>query len=324
MSASALTRIQGGLETTFLTAVAANRILYVRKAELPTEDRGKEYIEQSRQSYNAFYEGAETHVIGGWKAELDFSFDDMHWWYNMMLGAITPGGVGPYTWTKNSEATSDDLKAMTLEAADNVAAVEMPGTLVTDWEIDGKDGEGPNIVTAKLGFLGQKVDSTTMTGALSHRDLRGTYMMFKDTAFYIDDTAGGIGTTQVAAALMAFNIKCNNNIVPIHPGNNNGLMMARERGTRYVEWSAELLLNATTLTEFTDHYKDNDMRFVQFKNSGGGANDDWIFNIATKLHMFPFKRNEAVRRVVLAGRSIYDATLGYAWSSTITNDEASI
>jgi len=325
MSNAALTVVQAGIESTRFTAVAADRVILPKEGIFPNEERFKADITQARGTFNQYYESAETHVAANWQMDQDIAYDTLHWWSQLaMEGNVSPTGVGPYTWAYDSEATADALETATFEFADSVTAFEMNGSAVTEWELSGSDGDGgPGICQATYSLIGQKLTVASITGALTAPDLRAGYMPFKNSTLYLDDTAGGIGGTEVAGAVLSWSIKCNNNIVPIWPGNNSGEMSAYRRGDRHVEFVVELLLDATTLTEFTGHFKANDMRFARL-NVPGTGNDDFTFDIAGKWSTHEFTRSGPVRKLALMTRSLYDPTLAYAWKSTVINDESGL
>lgn len=320
MSNVAETYFQAAIESTAGTGLAATRKLYP-KADIPVEERLTEYIQQSRQSYIANHEAVETHVIANWKTEEVMNFEETIW-YGLLAwkGGVTASGVGPYTWTYNGAATSDDLDTATIEAADNVAAVEMNYGMIKSWEITGADGNGPKPVMFKADWLGSKVVDTTMTAAISDRDIKGSYMLFKNTQVYLDATAGGIGTTEISNALMSFSLKCDNKIQPDYPGGNSGIFTGHSRDRRFVEITIELLLDATTYTQFTSIYKNGTARFLQLKNTGA-SNDLWTFNAhVRRWHKAEWKQSGPSRRIVLMAQSVEDPTLGYDWQTVFTND----
>ena len=327
MSAIAETYWQGGIESTRGTPVAATRKLYAR-APIPKEERPKEYVNQARQSYVSSYDVVETHrhvpdIVFDFPA---FSFDDAPWWYLLAAkGGVTPTGAGPYTWTFDGMATSDDLDSASLEVADGVGAFRIPFAMCKSWELSGKLGSGPSPLGAKFNLMGQKLEhGHTMTPALSDRDLVGSYMAMKNSQIYIDTAAGSIGSGEIAASLEEISIKADNKLQARFTGSASGGDYSYvNREERFVEFSAILRMNATTYGYFNSVFQANALRYLQFKNTGAG-NDLLTFNIATKLETFEFPEDGPTRRVAIMGRSLYDATLGYDWRLTVQNDIASV
>lgn len=324
MSATAETVYQMGIESTPGTAVAATRKIY-SVAEMPVEIDATEQVMQSRDNYIANYDTLQTHREVGWKNEEVLNFKEFAWWAEFLAkGGVSPTGTDPYTRVYNGASSSDDLKTGTLECADNIATWEVPYLINKDWEISGADGNGPKPVMLKMNWIGTKKVSTTLTGALSDRDLSGSYALFKNTALYLDDTAGNLGNTEVASALMGFNVKCDNKVQVNYPGNTGGIYASHNRDNRYLEITLDLLLNATTLTEFNDHFADGDPRFGRLGIAGAGDDNLNIdFSIA-KWSKFEPKSSGPTRRVILMGQTAYNPTLGYDWQMTLINNLAAI
>lgn len=326
MSNAALTWWQGGFESTPGTPVAATRKLYI-KAGIPTESRPKEVIEQSRQNFIEGFDEIETHAfIETIPFELKGApFADLGWWFNMYIkGGVSPTGSGPYVHTFNDVSTSDDLKASTLEASDGVGTFQIPYALGKSFELGGKGGSGPTPMLFKGDLYGQKLTPDhTMTAAISDRDLRGGYMAFKNTQIFIDDAAGGIGGTEVAASLEEINIKLDNKFELRWSGSADGTYYtAHRRLSRSLEFTAKLRFTSTTYAEFKNKFRTNTGRYIQIKNTGGG-NNLFTLNLYTKPRSFEFMEDGATRQVGIMGRSIYDPTLGYGFQVALQNDIAS-
>jgi hypothetical protein len=325
MSNVALTYWQGGLETTPGTPVAATKKLY-EIGPIPEEEREKEYIKQSRQNFLANFDVVETNALVKWKMKMPtLSYDDIAWWNEMALkGGVSPTGSGPYTRVYNGTAASNDLKAATLEVSDGVGAFQIPYALVNKWEFKGKGGnKGAGVISADFDLIAQKVTpGHTMTGALSDRDIRATYAPFVETAFYLNDTAGAIGTTEIGT-LMEFSIKADNKYETIFFGNDSGYYAAHRRDERFVEFMVKLLFDSTSYSEFQNKFRANSGRFCQLKMTKS-ANYSFTWNFYTKWDKFEWPQDGPTRAVSLVGRSVYDATLGYDWQATLVNQVAAV
>lgn len=324
MSNIATTYWQAGIESTKGTPVAATRKLYAL-SPIPNEERPKEHIMQSRNSWNEFYDAVETHA---WVPSIPFehpalNFNTLPWWLKLAAeGGVSGSGGGPYVYTFDSEGT--DLNAATLEADDETGTFQIPYAMCQSWEIAGKGGGGPTPVTGKFDLMGQKLTAGhTMTGALSELDLRGHYMAFKNTQLFMDTSAGGIGGTEVEASLEEFTIKVDNKLDARFTGGNSGYYSKVNREHRHLEFTAILLFNATTYAEYSTYFQANAGRFVQLLNSGSGT-DEFALNLYTKFETFEWPEDAGTRRVALMGRSIYDPTLGYAWQMAVTNGVATM
>ncbi|MCL4867791.1 MAG: hypothetical protein KJ063_02385 [Anaerolineae bacterium] len=327
MSNTALTYWQAGIEATKGTAVAATRKPYTLGG-VPQEKREKVYIDQGRQNFIANFDAVETHVlVDGFELQLPGSpFTDLPFWFQGGIkGGVAASGAGPYLWTFNDAAASDDLASYTLEVNDTVGSFRLPYCMIKSWEMSGKGGSGPTLVDFKMELLAQRLTAGhTMTAAIADRDLRGQYMPFKNSQLFMDTTAGGIGTTEIAASLEEWNIKVDNGIEPRFTGSaSGGYFTTHRRGERYCEFSAVLLFNAATYAEFSTNFQANVGRFIQLKNTGA-ANNLFTFNLYSKPETFEFQDDGATRRVAIMGRSVYDPTLGYSFQTVVQNDIATL
>lgn len=324
MSNVATTYWQAGIESEGGTAVAATRKLYA-KAGVPSEGRPKEHIQQSRNTWDEYYDAVETHahVPSILFEHPAANFNTLPWWLKLAAkGGVSPTGSGPYIATYNSAGTT--LDPATLEVRDETGSFQIPFAMCKSWEIAGKGGSGPSPVTAKFEFIGQKLTAGhTMTTGLSELDLRGHYMAFKNTKIYMDAAVGDIGDTEVAASLEEFSIKCDNKLDPRFTGGNSGYYSKVNREHRHVVITATLLFNAAMYAQYSAQFQANAGRFIQLKNAGT-VNDLFTFNIYSKIETFEFPEDKGTRRVAIMGRSIYDPTLGYSWQAAVQNDVATI
>ena len=320
MSAAAETVFNGKIEATRGTAVAADRALYVVNADLPKAVPTGEYVKQSRGTYVANFDHIITKRDATWQPTIHFSFDDIVWWLQLMIkGGVTPTGVGPYVWTFPNSSTDDDLDSATIEAGDNVVSVRMPFGMVDTWEILGEEGK---IIQAKLGMVGAQVEDNGLASP-ADRDLAGSYAHMGNASLYLDDSAGNIGNTEIENALVGFSIKSKNGIKANHTGNGGRVRSSVNRDERWIEVMLDLIMDVTTYTEFTDHYRDGESRFGRLRLDGNG-NDQADIDFHCHWEKFETKRDGPTRRLVLFGQSIYDPTLGYDFQMEVTNDEASL
>jgi hypothetical protein len=324
MSSAALTQFQAGIEATRGTAVAATRKLYC-DAQLPVEDDNIEMVHQARNQFVANFDALQNHVSATWSLEEVFNFHEMAFWLQLAAkGGVTPTGIDPYIWTFNGMATSDDLATMTLEAADDEAALRAPFGVMTSWEIAGQDGNGPAPLMFNADFIFAGVDDNALTGAIADRDISGHYGLFRNTALYLDAVAGSIGTTEVAASLMSFAIRVDNQVQANYPGNTGGRYTSINRDKRHCEVELNLLLNATAYAEFTSAYKNGTARFGRIRNVGAGDDQFDIDFHAARWHKWEPTVNGPTRRVTLLAQTVYDPTLGFDWQIALRNNLAAL
>lgn len=321
MSEKARTRWQAAIEATPLTAIAADRMIYAL-AGIPEEQNNGVYIEQSRGDYEKNFDMvSDAKMVDGWKFELPgVAYDDWNYWGNLAhYNLSTPTGAGPYVWAWNGAATTA-LGSGTFEAADAVGAFQIPGAYCKSWELSGKPKEP---IKASFDMIGQRLTAGhTMTAALSDRDLRGNYALFQDAALYLDDTAGAIGGTEVAASLLEFSIKGNNQLEPVFTGNGGGYYSQVDRDDRYLELSFTLLFDAATYAEFSGDFQSEAVRFGRLRVTN--SPDIFDVNFHTKWEKYNWNNDGPTRKVTLMGQSIYDPTLGHSWEVEVTNGSATL
>ena len=321
MSSTALTYFQAGIESTRGTAVAATKKIHALGG-LPKEENNLFHVQQSRANWIKNQDAISTHRgIPSWGLELPaVAYDVLPWWLHLCLqGNVSAAGGPVYTWTFNDATTTDTLESATFEADDDAESWQIPFCMVNSWELSGKGGSGMTPVSAKFDLIGQQLTGGhTMTGSLTDADHEGNYLAFKNADLYIDDTAGGIGTTKISAALTEFSIKCANNLEPVWTGGSQYYSHV-ERAERAIEFMAVLKFNATMLAEFKNKYQADTARYLQLAIPGSG-NLDFDFTMHTVMNTYEFKDEGAERRVAIMGESIYDATLGYGGQIVIAND----
>jgi hypothetical protein len=129
-------------------------------------------------------------------------------------GAVTPtGGGAAKTWTHTAlSLTATTLDEFTTQWGDDYGkdSIRASDGVVESIEITFGDDLGPAQVSTSwyFGTLNQMV--TPVSGLLVSSNL--PLVFGADTALYIDNTAGGIGGTQISSALHSASIKINTTI----------------------------------------------------------------------------------------------------------------
>lgn len=318
----ALTRLQVGIEATPFTAVAATRIQY-EKGGPPREIPKTEFIEQARNMFIEFYDSKQVSKHAELSLEAKaLSFEDFIFWQELFVeGGISPTGVSPsFVWVADDAGKSELTKTATIEGGDEISAFKMVGALGQTLEISGKGGnDGAGLVTAKYDLIGASADDASFTAALSDRTQ--TYMRFMDTSLFIDTTAGGIGGTQILTTMLGFTIKVDNKQSLVFTDNSLLTASSRNRMTRHMELSIDLLFNATALAQFQQMQAEA-RRFVQLKNTRG--TNIWQLNMVGDYEGFDWGDDGPTRRMTLIGKSIYDPTLAYGFELSTTADVAAL
>ncbi len=127
-----------------------------------------------------------------------------------------PGYLRAYPFPTTTART---IKTYTLEAGNALVSadqMEIPYAFVSEFELSGKVDEAWMMAAT---WLGQRWVTAAMTGALSVPAVE--VALFGNTKFYVDNSGGTIGTTQVSGKLLEATIKCTTGIqfVPVGDGN---------------------------------------------------------------------------------------------------------
>jgi len=136
------------------------------------------------------------------------------------IETVTPSGTGTYTRAYDFPlTTARTIKTYTLEAGNTLVAadqVEIPYAFVSEFELSGTVEEAWMMSAT---WMGQRWVTASMTSALSVPAVEPA--LFGNTRFYVNDSGGTIGTTQVSGKLLECTIKCMSGIqfVPIGDGN---------------------------------------------------------------------------------------------------------
>lgn len=149
--------------------------------------------------------------IGG-----DLTYEQIILIANMALkGVTTPTGAGAdKTWTFNPIFTADNaLNSYTLERRLHDGTTtwdeEVNYVLCEDFELSGNVGE---IATYRANLFGRKLDrASTLTGAIAVPAVN--YVSCADVKMYVDNTFGGLGTTQVTS-LISWKVGCRGQYQP--------------------------------------------------------------------------------------------------------------
>lgn len=126
--------------------------------------------------------------------------------------AFTTSGSAKVLTATPASLTQDVFDTYTAECFDDATADAwaFTGGLVNRLQLDYPQDGGPIIATGDWLFAGQ-VYPATPTGALTV-DTAPTPLYGGDTAFYINDTSGAIGTTQFVSQVYGASLTLNNNL----------------------------------------------------------------------------------------------------------------
>lgn len=197
---------QVGKESTFGSAASANRKLYAQKFDIDPNIP----VEPIMGAGSAAPTGvvvAKEHTKIAVKGFA--SFDDLLYFWDCSLKAAaisTPGGAtNTRKWLYTPSTTSvDTINSLTLESGDGtINASRVAGVQWDSIKLDFKPSKTIELTASGLG----KACSEAITFTSSPTDVSLLPMSPKSIDFYIDTTAGGIGTTQVKPAECTFELK---------------------------------------------------------------------------------------------------------------------
>lgn len=236
-----------------------------------------------------------------------------------MKGAVSPTGVGPYTWVHNGQSTSDDLARISLQAGGSEAKLQMLNGIASKLTLTGDASEGS--IKAAFDVVGSA--PTVLSSFASQASYTpGSPMPFGSLVdIFADDTAGGIGTTQLeCAAVKGFQLTIDNAVSFVDT--TCGRQYGRDR--RMAELQLRLLLEDQVWSEVQEQINDV-KRFVQVSiPDAASPTYSATFNIAGYWLPYVWGTDGPFRDVTLTMYSEMDDTLGYDWQLTTVNALASV
>lgn len=236
-----------GKETTYGTRVAATRKVYLRDpvGTREREPRPHMFAVGTRDNVRAFTLGPQ--VVGG-SMSMAMSTDEMvEWLLATLAGAVTPSVVETTgrLWTFTPGNTLDSI---TLRYNDGARPWAVGGLYVDEMRIAG-NVRSENVAT--FNFFGKEMVQEALTGGLTDRVPR--FHEGWETKFYLDAHAGTPGATNIAGALISWDIAFRNNLARKYFADNTNATGAVTIGELGVE--ATLLVEASpaiALTEFNN------------------------------------------------------------------------
>lgn len=207
MGEVALRKVQGALESTRGTPIAATRKVYATGHMLkniallePQEDRGT-FIDNYR-SVQGVVE-ASLPLTGG------CSYEDFPWWCQLALKGGVVGvlsAVTVYTYTFVPTAGTDDIKSATFEWGDDTQAFAMKYGMVDTMTIEGSLGSFWNFT---VGVIGADMATQTFTASLADRAVEDVNTYLTKLAI---GPAGAVPTSYMTGRFIHFKLDIKNNL----------------------------------------------------------------------------------------------------------------
>jgi hypothetical protein len=236
-----LRALQLGLETTPLTQHAATR----RYPWSATPTINPNWTKSTADT------GTLDNAIAPYPKALDIGVQTVgELFANDAPTLISAGVMGGLSLTTSSTAkiltaapasTSQDVfDTYTAEVFDDATADAwaLTGGVINRWQLDYPQDQGPIISTADWLFAGI-VYPATPTGALTV-DTSPVPLFGGDTYFYLNDTSGAIGTTQLVSQIYGASLVLNNNLDPKRFSNGSNSMRKIQnygRGERVLDFT---------------------------------------------------------------------------------------
>lgn len=196
--------------------------------------------------------------------------------FEAAIQKATPSGSGTYTRAYDFPlTTARAIQTYTLEAGNALVAadqVEIPYAFVSEFELSGKVEEAWMMAAT---WLGQRWVTASMTAALSIPDVEPA--LFGNTRFYVDDSGGTIGTTQVSGKLLECTIKCMTGIQFVPVGNGNLYPIAHKYVKPEITLTMAYELEQDEATSFVAteraKWQNRQGRLVRLNVPGSGGRD---------------------------------------------------
>jgi hypothetical protein len=203
MPATALRIVQMATENTWGTAEDATvRLMGVTETSLSVAD----------EVYQPTFIGTLAPAIvtaqmsqhGEASVEQVASYQDVCYWLDGLMGASTPSTAPGTTYVRDYEAALleiTDPVEYTMEYGTTGAEYNLAGALVTSLGIAGEAG---GMWECTVEIMGKTVSATAMTTGLLTREV--DLIKMADTKLYMDAWTGTMGTTEVEATLISFDL----------------------------------------------------------------------------------------------------------------------
>lgn len=263
---------QAAIEVTRGTDLAATRKMY--SIITPNYTRAlREFVDTTGTFDGRRRKAFQREVVTFGGTDL-LTYEDAPWHFLQLIkGGVTGAGDAgtpiAYTRTFTPSLSTDDLASIVLEwnhvgnAYQSTQVMMNSGTIRID-----PDTEGAWILDSE--YLARDLTSTTHTAAIADRTTE--VIAAPGTKLFIDDTAGGLGTTQQLGKFISASITINNAIHYKGFAENVSNFAANKVGRGLRTADAQIVLEFDSDTEFAKMRSGAD-RFVRFEQTGAIIHD---------------------------------------------------
>lgn len=257
MGEVALRFLNGGLEGTKGTGVAATRQLMARIAN-PNFNKPREFVEEDRGTLVA-----AQRFIGGindytFSIEGPATYEQLGWFFSTsVIGSVSPTNVNStayrFSFTPQTTAGGDTLQAATIEFGDDTQELEMEYCEATGFTL-GFDtlqvGQATPLM-ASFDYVTQSLASNTKTAGLTAPTVET--ILATGANFYLGTTSTAYGSlAELTGSLRSFQLNYQNNIArKVYVGDRDTYSNLG-RGRRVVTFTATVEGNSDGVTRFTE------------------------------------------------------------------------
>lgn len=253
-------------------------------------------------------------------------------------GGVSPSGSGPYTWTNTAlSLTATTLDEFSAQWGDDYGADDFRFVdgIVEQIEITFPDDLGPARISTNWYFGTAQNNVTKVASLVVPSNL--PLIFAADTALYINDTAGAIGTTQISNALHGGRIRITNTIdrKRFMNGSNSRFAVAgftlaeREIEAEFTFAKADAIVGLGSSELRKLFQASPSTRFVQLKSisteiAGGSTAYSWTQDLPLTWRTRGDGEMGGNTTVTLTGRGRYESGIGYAYKSVVVNANATL
>ena len=240
----------------------------------------------------------------------------------------TPSGAGPYTRAYSLPlSTARTIKTYTLEAGNVLAPadnMEIPYGFVSEMELSGKVDEAWMMSAT---WLGQRWVASTLTSALSVPAVEPA--LFGKTRFYVDDSGGTLGTTQISAMLLEATVKIETGIQFVPMGNGGLYPVAHKyvkpAGTFTLAYELEETTGVSFVAAERAKWQAGSGRLIRLDVPGSSASRNFRMDFYAIYDKFgAYENSDGNVSVKVEGHFGYSATDTLFMTATVINGTASM
>lgn len=321
-------KVQLGKESTPGTAVAATTIW--RGPFASPEDTRIRQIKEEDVGLLVPAELAYDTRLGAAIAmpESELTFEQVLHIFEAGIKTATPGAAAGYLRTYDfPTSTSRTIKTYTIEAGNALVATdqaEFPYAFVSEFELTGKVDEAWMMSAT---WEAQRWVSSTFTAALSVPSVEPA--IFGKTRFYVNDSGGTIGTTQVSGKLLEASIKCMTGIQYVPAGDGNMYPTAHKFVKPEITFTLTYELEEDTGVSFVaaerTKWSSRSGRLIRLDVPGSGATKNLTIDMFAIYDKFgAYENSDGNVSVKVEGHCGYSATDSLFFTAAVTSGLATI